>query len=100
MSQSLVCICLCEGRHWEEEEEEEEEEEREQVCRSCLHRFYSVLDRWSMSFLQQRCSQYTMQQMASTYGSSNMQITTELIQKVILPLTSHALDAAAYKSGV
>jgi hypothetical protein len=53
-----------------------------------------------MSFLQQRCSQYTMQQMASTYGSSNMQITTELIQKVILPLTSHALDAAAYKSGV
>jgi hypothetical protein len=41
-----------------------------------------------------------MQQMASTYGSSSMQITTELIQKVILPLTSHALDAAPYKSGV
>lgn len=42
-----------------------------------------------------------MQQMASTYGSSNMQITTELIQKVIRSLTSHALDdAAAYKSGV
>ncbi|CAM6041489.1 unnamed protein product [Sphagnum compactum] len=36
-----------------------------------------------MSFLQQRCSQYTMQQMASTYGSSNMQITTELIQKYL-----------------
>ncbi|CAK9195275.1 unnamed protein product, partial [Sphagnum troendelagicum] len=36
-----------------------------------------------MSFLQQRCSQYTMQQMASTYGSSSMQITTELIQKYL-----------------